>query len=159
MEKKLHSRITRSRCRNNLRLAKQPFIKQKVRWPPWFSYWQIFAPLPIASPTTFVYLPFHLPLFTMMILLVYSKCNLFSLLVSYSSTLDDSGNPPFLSPHRCLIPLSVITSDWVHRLLKSVSFRKAKGQENITPRILREWVCFRAGVTSRSNIFYMPQYL
>src|ERR1700755_1708381 len=131
----------RNRCRDILRRAKQTFTKRRcaelLNSPTEKSFWPLaknisnnfckssFPPL-IRSDGSVANTPTE-------------KANLFGLLFSSNSTLDDSGNPPpTSSPLGCPMPLPVISFDQVHGLLKSMNVRKASGPDGIPPRVLRE---------------------
>src|SRR5678815_2065703 len=122
----------RNRGRDSLRQANRTFIKRKcadlLGSPTDKSFWPLaknifnsfckssFPPL-IRSDDSVANTPTE-------------KANLFGLLFSFNSTLDDSGiphPPPF--PLRCPMPLPVITYDRVHGLLKSTNVRKAGGPD------------------------------
>src|SRR5678815_2911490 len=132
----------RNRCRDTLRRAKRAFIKRKcanlLGSPTDKSFWPLaknvssnfcksaFPPL-IRSDDSVANSPTE-------------KANLFGLLFSSNSTLDDSGIPlPPPSPLRCPMPLPVITFDRVHGSLKSMNVRKAGGPDGIPPRVLMKY--------------------
>ena len=131
----------RNRCRDTLRRAKHAFTKRKCAnltdSPTEKSFWplaknisnnfckSVFPPL-IRPDNTVANTPSE-------------KANLFGLLFSSNSTLDDSGAPPPTpSPLRCPMSLPVITHDQVHGILRSMNVKKAGGPDGIPPRVLRE---------------------
>src|SRR5678815_1711052 len=146
--KNSHSPITltnfhsaRNRCRDTIRQAKRTFTKRKcdnlLGSPTDKNFWPLaknisnnfcksaFPPL-IRSDGSVANSPSE-------------KANLFGLLFSYNSTLDDSGiPPPTPSPLRFPMSLPVITHDRVHGILRSMNVRKASGPDGIPPRVLRE---------------------